>query len=254
MALGGTLVLRSLPSPDSSQKGLPYYTAPDGTRGWAPFAQYDESKDTLYYIADITKEYEFARNPQAFNDIDGHWAADSILFAAERGIFNGTGDGKFDPDISLTRAMFTAIIARLTGVELSNSTSAFTDVNSNAWYAQYIAWAVDAGIVNGVGDNKFEPERPITRAELATIIERFIKYMGFEIDSVRESLTSFEDAQDSWAKQSIEYLYSLGLLNGKSDTAFGADDYTTRAETSAVVERLILAVLKSEIARIPAAD
>jgi len=223
---------------------LPYYYTADGTRVWVPFSWFDGAK-TLFYFADKAKTYEFAHNPKTFDDVEGHWAIDSILFTAEREIFVGVDADTFAPESPITRAQFTAVFARLAGAELGSGATAFDDVPADSWYAPYVAWAAKVGLVNGVSDTKFSPNRPITRAELAALIDRFITYMGFNLTPVRSAI-AFTDV-DGWAKASIDRLYALGLVNGKSGTLFDVNGDTKRAEAAAVTERLIVAAINAEI-------
>jgi hypothetical protein len=237
-----------------AQKGLspddlPYYIDENGEKYWEPFAWYDAETQTLYYFADITRTYEFAPNPKEFSDIDGHWGYEAIIFAAMREIFDGMGNDMFEPGTTLTRAMLTAVIARLARANLSGfgETSRFDDVAVGEWYTPYIEWAAENGLVEGLGDNKFEPDRAITREEMTALFDRFLSFMEFNLTKVNDAPPAFADIEKSWAKANIENLFEVGLLLGLSETEFGVGMASNRAQNATLVARLIELTIKSLI-------
>lgn len=142
----------------------------------------------------------------------------AIEAMAARGIINGMGDGTFKPDNQMTRAEFCAIVTRGLGLT-PKYRGVFTDVPDGKWYSAYIDTANYYGIVNGVGDNRFNPEGTITRQEAATMIARAAKLCGMDTElsaaAVRDMLAQFGDyvTVDSWAQNSLAFCYQEGILD-----------------------------------------
>ncbi|MBQ3404691.1 MAG: S-layer homology domain-containing protein [Oscillospiraceae bacterium] len=154
----------------------------------------------------------------SFDDISGHVNRAAIEALAARGIINGMGDGNFAPDASMTRAQFAAITVRALGLE-PKARGVFTDVTADRWYAPYIDTANTYGIVNGVGNGKFNPEGTITRQEAATMVARAAKLCGMDTEysaaAVRDILAQFGDYVKSadWARASLAFCYGRGILD-----------------------------------------
>ncbi len=166
------------------------------------------------------------------------WFFESVEYAAEKGIMNGTGDGIFEPYLNVTRGMYATVLGRMEGVAPAASDSGFADVAPDEYYAPYIAWAAQNGIVDGYGDGNFGPEDNITREQIAKMTASFITYKTGAAASGAE--LSFTDAADisDWAREPIALCVEQGILNGNDDGTFAPQNNATRAETAAVAERL----------------
>ena len=160
---------------------------------------------------------------KTFPDIQDHPNQAAIEKLAARGIINGKSEIRFDPDTGMTRAEFAAIVVRGLGLS-QKKTDAFTDVAPEAWYAGYVGTAYSYGIVNGVGNGKFNPSGPITRQEAATMVARAAKLCG--LDTQRSDaaasgvLTRFSDAAQcaDWAKASLAFCVETGILGNTAST------------------------------------
>ena len=118
----------------------------------------------------------------AFTDITGHWAADNILFAASRGLLSGTSDTTFSPDTGMTRGMFVTTLGRLAGINPdSYQTGKFTDVKADAYYAPYVNWAAQTGIVEGITATTFAPDTNINREQMAVIMKNYAAKLGYDL-------------------------------------------------------------------------
>ena len=108
----------------------------------------------------------------------------------------------------------------------------FDDVTEDAWYAAAVNTLGSMGILNGVGDNKFEPQRVITRAEFAAIASRFTEKMvsGFDFVDV---------TKEHWAYEAISTAAAYGWVNGIGDGLFGPDRSITRAEVAKIVNHML---------------
>ena len=102
-----------------------------------------------------------------YHDVDtGRWYHEGIDYAIAHGLMNGVGNGMFEPESSMTRAMLVTVLWRYAGSP-AGWENPFTDVLNGSWFTQAVAWAAENGIVNGVGNNKFEPDSNITREQMA---------------------------------------------------------------------------------------
>ena len=102
---------------------------------------------------------------------------------------------------------------------------------SGAWYAPYVAWGVENGLINGISDTQFDPNGNITRQDMATLISRYAGFAEFELPQTEESVT-FTDASDiaSYAKEAVSQMQKAGIINGRGDNTFAPKDNATRAE------------------------
>ncbi|CAH0120684.1 3',5'-cyclic adenosine monophosphate phosphodiesterase CpdA [Paenibacillus sp. CECT 9249] len=119
--------------------------------------------------------------PLTFTDTSNipSWAKDAVAQAVEAGIISGYKDGTFGPHKPLNRAELAAMIVRAGGIRPDSAAKlAFTDAKDiPAWARPYIAAAVDAGLVGGVGNNRFAPRQVATRAEAVTLVIRLLEYV-----------------------------------------------------------------------------
>ncbi|MEN1761616.1 S-layer homology domain-containing protein [Anoxynatronum sibiricum] len=176
-----------------------------------------------------------------FTDTENHWAKSDIDFVTKRGLFSGTGDGKFSPDMLMTRGMFVTVLGKLAKVDAANLTSSsFKDVKSDAYYLPYIQWANTAGIVKGVSSDEFAPDMPISREQMAVMLLKYIKAMNIDIAKLREEkLFDDEDEMSTWAKEAVKEIQMMGILSGKPDNTFDPKGSATRAEVSSMLRRFI---------------
>ena len=109
----------------------------------------------------------------SFTDVkDSDYYAKAVAWAVEKGITNGTGDGKFSSDDTCTRAQCAAFLYRAAGSPEVTDAAAFSDVTADAYYAKAVAWAEKNGITNGLGNGKFGSDNSCTRAQIITFLYR----------------------------------------------------------------------------------
>ncbi len=144
-------------------------------------------------------------------------------------------EGKFIPDGNITRAETAAILARLTDGFNENESyiSAFPDVVSGAWYANYIGFEEKQNVINGYEDGTFKPEESITRAEFASMITHFSKLNTSNAD------IPFADTGGHWAAEQIAAGAGAGYIKGYEDNTFRPEHYITRAEAVAIINRML---------------
>ncbi len=174
-----------------------------------------------------------------FTDLGGYdWAKDAILTLAADGVINGKSQGVFAPADNVTRAEFAKIIVGAFGLTDSNATASFADTPEGHWSYSYVASAVANRIVTGVSESSFNPEGKITRQDMATICYRALTALGVEVDA--SGAVTFADAASisDYAKDAVDVLSSLGIINGKGNNQFAPNDFATRAEAAKVVHML----------------
>ena len=186
----------------------------------------------------------------AFTDITGHWAADNILFAASRGLLSGTSDTTFSPDTGMTRGMFVTALGRLAGINPdSYQTGKFTDVKADAYYAPYVNWAAQTGIVEGVTAITFAPDTNINREQMAVIMANYAKKLGCDLPKTLQAVTFADNAQiSSWAKDAVKVMQQAGILAGKNGNKFDPKGTATRAEVATVLRRFVEIVIDPQAA------
>ncbi|MGG1553917.1 Ig-like domain-containing protein [Paenibacillus ferrarius] len=146
----------------------------------------------------------------------------------------GYPDGTFKTNNALTRAELAAIVARLTENVKIEAPLTFRDVSETHWAANYIKIVTKHGVFNGFEDGTFHPEAPVTRAELASVMVRFLKLnVGVTGDY------HFTDVQGNWAAQSIEELYREKFLAGYPDGTFKPAANITRVEAVTLINRML---------------
>ena len=112
----------------------------------------------------------------SFSDVSADsYYAKAVAWAVENGITTGTGDGKFSPDATCTRAQSVTFLFRAIG-KLVDSKAEFSDVLTDSYYANAVAWAMENGVTNGIGDGLFGPDNSCTRAQIVTFL--FRAYQG----------------------------------------------------------------------------
>ncbi len=164
------------------------------------------------------KKQEITAPGTDFDDVKNHANRQAIIALAARGIINGRGNGKFDPNANMTRAEFAAITVRALGL-VPKANGKFRDVAASAWYAAYIGTANTYGIVNGVSADKFNPSGTITRQEAATMVARAAALCGmdtaYSTGATRDVLSQFGDyvTAASWAAPSLAFCYDKGILD-----------------------------------------
>lgn len=186
----------------------------------------------------------------AFTDITGHWAADNILFAASRGLLSGTSDTTFSPGTGMTRGMFVTALGRLAGINPdSYQTGKFTDVKADAYYAPYVNWAAQTGIVEGVTATTFAPDTNINREQMAVIMKNYAAKLGYDLPQTLKAVTFADNTRiSSWAKDAVKSMQQAGILAGKNENKFDPKGTATRAEVATVLRRFVEIVIDPQAA------
>ena len=185
-----------------------------------------------------------AEKADDFTDVSrSDWYYQFVDYVTSKGYFNGVADKTFAPADNMTRAMFVTVLFRFHGAKGDSSQSAFVDVAPGEWYTAAINWAAANKIVDGVGNGKFAPNDPITRAQMCTMIERYLalykkawKVTLPETGSV--SVMVDENAIPAYALAAVKQCQRHGLVNGFEDGTFRPNELSTRAQVAAVIYRM----------------
>lgn len=206
-----------------------------------PSSVYNPETNQITFRANQLSVYAVGYKEASFKDLPAsHWGASSINYLAARDVLVGN-QGLVQPDMSITRAQFVKLLAVLEGVgNQPVSSTGFKDVADGAWYAPYIAWAAESGIVSGYDDGTFGPDDFITREQMCVILKRYADKFGILLNFTRSSL-EFADkgnVNSIEAANAIDALYRAGVVEGNNN-AFYPDDYATRAAAARVITLLL---------------
>jgi len=177
-----------------------------------------------------------------FKDVrEKQWFYGAVYKMYTVGLMEGKSDDTFDPKATMTRAELVTLMVRLAGADASGYgkfADRFVDVKANAWFRDAVGWAAKNGLAQGYDGNRFKPNDPIKRLELATFIMRLIDYLDLKLPEA-PLVDHFDDVITfpSWAKDNIERMRSHGLIEGKIDGKFIAYASVIRAEVATIVSR-----------------
>lgn len=173
-------------------------------------------------------------------DVQKHWAKEAIEYCLSKGYFKDiVKDQKFEPEKQITRGEFITVLARFAGAKESNAKTSFTDIDKNMYYAPFVAWAKENNITAGTGNGKFSPDKPISRAEMTTMLYRFLKSIKINVKSLDKNI-DFKDKDKipSWAKEAIKEMVDFGILNGNDDGTFNPKGKFKRCQMSQIIYNL----------------
>ena len=176
-----------------------------------------------------------------FTDIsEKDWFYGDVMFVYENGLMLGTSKTLFSPHGTAMRGMMATILWRMEGSPVPKGKNSFTDVEAGKWYADAITWTTENGIFAGYGKDKFFPDDPITREQLAAIFYRYADYKGYDL-TIKGNPDKFKDADKitDYAKTAMQWAVGSGLVKGKSGNLLDPQGTATRAEIAAMLHRFI---------------
>ena len=230
------------------------------------FARSEGSIDTGYTLDTILMDYikeelngvigEKYAEPDGritiknFSDIDNSGYREGIELAAAKGIINGYADGTFKPDAQVTRAQFITMLYRVAGspeVEIPEGKTeielGFTDADTiSDVYKKAVAWGVQNGIIKGYEDNTFRPNQAISRAQMATMLYRYLVQKDGPVSDELKATYDFTDKDDIAAPfvEAVNVMANKGLLKGYADGHFGPDETATRGQAATILVRIFV--------------
>lgn len=174
------------------------------------------------------------------------WEYAYVDFTSAREVVAGMGNNLFVPDGDLTRAMFVTMLGRMCGDLGTYDAHSFTDVEPGSWYEEYVSWAAYNGIVEGYDAEHFGPNDKITREQICTMVDRYLKYEGYQIAAEPAGKFKDDGQISSWAYNSVVAVRNLGLVVGYEDGSFKPQGLATRAEAATILTRLIYTLLRNK--------
>ena len=212
---------------ETSKKQLLALVTEYNLKGAGSWSLGEETADTWNY-------YRLWLNDCTFRDVEGSWAASDILTAYRNSWVTGVTHDEFQPDAPLTRAQAAAILVRMLGLSPQvTDASAFLDTAGH-WAEGYIDTARENHILEGVGGNRFDPDSPVTRAQMAAMLARLLQ---LNTGSATAAFPDVPAATFAWALNDIGALNQAGILTGYPDGHFRPDQSVTRAEMAALASR-----------------
>lgn len=202
---------------------------------YAKWAQEQPTEPTDPDEPEIPTEWE---NP--YSDVaESDWFYDAVKYADENGLFSGITETTFAPNTAITRGMLVTVLWRAENQPVVNYLMTFDDVDTSAYYGEAVRWAASEGLVKGYSDEEFASDKPISREEMAAIINRYADYKVLKLDT-EGNLSKFtdEDMVSAWAKENVEWAVGNEILSGKGNGILDPQGNTTRAETAAILQRL----------------
>ncbi len=194
----------------------------------------------ILYTAASLKLKSFTENliTSGFYDVrNNDWFRDAVKFVYDNGLFKGTSDTEFSPQITMTRAMFITVLSRLANADVDGFEPFFDDVDSDMYYAAPVYWAHANGIISWSGDISFMPDEPITREEMVMSMYNLSVLKGLDVTnydkSSVQSISDIDRAHES-AVEPLRWSYANGVISGYGDGSIKPTKTATRAEVAQV--------------------
>lgn len=181
-----------------------------------------------------------AVSESGFTDVAADaWYAEAVAYCRENGLMSGTSERTFSPNTMTSRAMLVTILYRQAGspsLENEDLGYPFSDVPGDSWYADGVYWARLEGVVSGYDGNRFGPNDPVTREQLATILWRDA---GSPATESEQQPFADQAAIASYAVEAVAWARENGIVNGRDGNRFDPDGQATRAETATILYRYL---------------
>ena len=205
-----------------------------------------DNKNTPQEGVTVVVKNDLGNTADGKTDKNGELTVPYVAVEVKHGAYIlGYPDGTFGPARNMTRSEAAAIFARLLSERKGESVPSaaqtkFEDVKPDAWYAGYVQYLTGYGVVTGITDKTFEPDKAVTRAEFTAMAVRFFEVYGSGNAKIMEQYASFNDISDGyWAAKYIEAASRYGWVKGYEDGSFRAGNDITRAEVVTLVNRLL---------------
>jgi hypothetical protein len=246
-SFGGDVVTISIPytpARDEATNGLyAVYVDENGNTTPVEGSAYDPVSGCIVFTTPHLSIYGvgYTAPSEKYTDIKSHWAKESIDYLVDKGMIDGVTETTFAPDTAMLRGTLVTALGRLAGEDVSGyTTSSFTDVEVGTTLQPYIEWAYNKGIIHGIGDNQFAPERAITREEIAVIIANFTSATGYTLP-INDEKIAYGDASSIGGpyKTAVTAMQQAGIMTGNTDKKFNPKSNATRAEVSSMLYRYI---------------
>jgi len=217
-------------SPDPSTLGV-YLLDEQASRWQYVGGTLDEANRTLAVTLHHFSTYAVLSYNKSFSDVPAtHWAYAAIKSLAAKHIATGVTDSRFMPGGITTRAEFVTMLVKAIGLSSEGKTTPFRDVTPSSWYADSVAAAYSAGLIQGVSATAFAPDQIISREEMAVLLVKAYEYKFGPTASSGPRQAGDQAKESAWAKASVEKALAWGLMRGVGNGIFDPQGKVTRAQ------------------------
>jgi enterochelin esterase-like enzyme len=203
---------------------------------------FDTATSTMTVKLHHFSKYGVWTYTKSYQDLkQSHWAQRPVQVLSARHIVNGVSDMTFAPNRQVTRAEFAAMLIRSLGLQADDSALPFQDVVANSWFYPSVAAAYQAGIIQGVSQDKFAPEKTITREEMAVMIYNAYRLKSGDIPVSQGQTATFSDQSQihDWAHPALNAVLNLSLMKGTSSSTLEPLSQATRAQSAEILYQFI---------------
>ncbi len=244
-SIGNGSAIYSIPyTPDKEESGYLYAVSVDeqGNAARITNSAYDVNTKSIIFSSNQFQAGGVGYTQgNRFTDISTHWAKEAMDYADGRGLITGTSDTAFSPDDNITRGMLATALGRLANVDPGlYQANSFTDVSSDSNAASYADWANKKGIIKASVNSRFLPDQPVTREEMALILQNYTKaVMSCPLSITRDAINYDDNASiDSVYKKAVTSMQQAGVIMGEKNNNFNPKNNVTRAQASMMLYRL----------------
>ena len=229
-----------------------WYMADDGSLTYIKCVYDPKAKSVTFTVDHFSKYvigyYGIADWMNPFSDVkSGAWYYDAVAYVNMKSLMKGNSITSFEPQGLMTRGMLVTILGRMEAAVITTyeKSKTFSDVSSTQYYAPYIEWAKDQGIVKGVGNDKFAPNSGVTREDMAVIITNYLKFKGQGPVGAWAIHLKYSDLDkiSPWTGEGVMFVTMKGLMKGvgnddEGNPLFAPGLNSTRAQAAQVIMNL----------------
>lgn len=197
--------------------------------------------NTNQTISITVPEATTGQSSASFRDVEpNRWSANAITYVVSRGIFNGNGDGTFEPEVPMTRAMTAQVLYNLAGRPAVANNLSFSDRDKLLWFTDAVAWASSMGLITGEPDGTFRGNDNVTREQFVTILYRLAEKAGLDVTK-RATLNAFRDSATvrDFSRNAMEWAVAVNLING-DEGRLNPDNSADREQIATMVMRFAI--------------
>lgn len=242
------------PEPKPYEPYEPYEPYRPDTRPYRPSKPSEPSKpinnNEDEKPVETKKDYgiitEYPINPVELRDVPAGPEGEAVRNLVSYGIIKGMGNGMFQGNKTITRAMVTRVFMLISKDKAIDKDVYFSDVTNDKWYAESVKWAASKGIIAGYTDGTFKPEKKVTRQEFCVMLNNLLKANDIELETVVPVDEAEFAKADDWAKDAMIAMKRAGLVNVEASGKFGPQSKFTREELAKTIDLLIKLVQLKE--------
>ena len=206
-----------------------------------PPPQYPDTSTPLTNIEEIETPLTDLPIKRTYSDVTtDDWFYEAVVYVSENGLMEGTGENKFSPNVSMSRAMLVTVLYRLDGSPEVSGEIPFPDVGSGKWYSDAILWASENNIIEGYSNGNFGINDLVTREQAVVILHRYAKMKELDI-SVTDDLSGYTDIDtvSDWALEAINWAIAEGIIQGRNAVSIAPKGTSSRAEVATILMRYV---------------